>query len=227
MTPHTNGLLDQLFPGDQNLLRERSAEVWLDSNDVLLGPQSTDLFVYFLLTATVAMVVRNHNGLGLAVGLIGSEGAVGLQLGLGMGPGVIRYQVQDSGWARRITASALQHVLQKRAPVLLVCARYFWIASQEVVAMATSAQTQDIQARLAAWMVLSALRSKTPTLLLTQTHLADMLGVRRASVTLAALELKAKGLVAYRRGKVLILDHAGLQTVAHTTRGTTEQNHRL
>ncbi|OYU44986.1 MAG: hypothetical protein CFE44_09920 [Burkholderiales bacterium PBB4] len=214
--------MDQLLPGDQNLLRDRSEEVWLDSGCVLLSAQSTEFFAYFLLTANVALVVRNHNGYGLAVGLIGSEGAVGLQLGLGMGPGVISYQVQDAGWARRIAAPALQQFLQKRASALLVCARYFWVASQEVVAMATSAQTQDIQARLAAWIVLSALRSKAPTLILTQTHLADMLGVRRASVTLAALELKAKGLVAYRRGKVSILDSAGLQAIALTTRGRAE-----
>lgn len=45
-------------------------------------------------------------------------------------------------------------------------------------------------------------------------HLADMLGVRRAGVTLAAVELKEMGLVDYQRGRVHILDSEGLSAVA-------------
>ena len=83
--------------------------------------------------------------------------------------------------------------------------------------MATAAQSQDIITRLAYWIVLSQERSGPSPLLLTQNYLADMLGVRRASVTLAAMELKARGLLEYRRGKVFVLDPMGLEKMARAT----------
>lgn len=220
MTPHTNCLIGQLLPADQSLLIHRCEEVWVEVGNVLLSPQTEEQFVYFLGSSSVAMVVRSANGSGLALGLIGPEGAVGLQLGLGMGPGVMTYQAQSSGVAWRVAAPVLQQLVQKRAALLLACAKYLWVVSQEVASMATSAQTQDIRARLATWILLSTARSGPATLMLTQAHLADMLGVRRASITLAAMELKARGLLEYRRGKVFVLDPVGLEAVARTTHGS-------
>jgi CRP-like cAMP-binding protein len=69
----------------------------------------------------------------------------------------------------------------------------------------------DIRARLAAWLVLSAQKARTTELHLTHQHLAHMLGVRRVSITLAAGELREKGLLSYNRGQLHILDMAGLQ----------------
>lgn len=217
MTPHTNSLIAQLLAADQTEILRHCEEIAIEIGSVLLSPHTGEQFAYFLGNSSVVMVVRDIRGRGLALGLIGAEGAVGLQLGLGIGSGVMTYQVQSSGLAWRIQTHALKQMVQKRPTLLLAFAKYLCVVSQEVATMATAAQSQDILTRLAYWIVLSQERSGPSPLLLTQNYLADMLGVRRASVTLAAMELKTRGLLEYRRGKVFVLDPMGLEKMARAT----------
>jgi CRP-like cAMP-binding protein len=167
--------------------------------------------------ATVALVVRDSahpDTAGVALGLTGSEGAVGLQQALGMGTGVFTLQVQTGGTAWKIDGAALARMAQCNLPMLLTFGRYLWTVSQEVAATAANAQLHGVHQRLAAWIFLSATRGRANELFLTHAHLADMLGVRRASVTEAALLLKDRGLVDYQRGLIHILDLPGLRLVA-------------
>lgn len=162
----------------------------------------------------MALVVRNGGGSGLAVGLAGQEGAVGLQFALGLGAGHFTLLVQSGGAAFRADGAVLQRLSDRRLGMVRVFAGYLWVFSQEVAELAAAAQVQDIQARLARWIVLSQARTHQTELRLTHAHLADMLGVRRAGVTLAANNLKDMGLVDYRRGRIQILNLAGLAAVA-------------
>ncbi len=208
-----NGLVAQLPPADQGLLLRRCEPVDLTAGEVLAGPEHEEGHVHFLTGACVALVVR-HGGSGLAVGLAGREGAVGLQFALGLGAGNLTLLVQSGGSAFRADGAALRRLSTRRMGMLRVFAGYLWGFSQEVATLAAAAQMQDIRARLARWILLSHARSHQTELQLTHIHLADMLGVRRAGVTLAARELKSLGLVDYRRGCIQILDAAGLQAVA-------------
>lgn len=208
-----NGLVAQLPPADQGLLARRCEPVELTAGEVLSVPERADGHVHFLTGASVALVVR-HGGNGLAVGLAGREGAVGLQFALGLGAGNLTLLVQSSGSAFRADGAALRRLSLRRIGMLQVFASYLWDFSQEVAMLAAAAQMQDIRARLARWILLSHARCHQSEMQLTHLHLADMLGVRRAGVTLAARELKAMGLVDYRRGRIRILDATGLETVA-------------
>jgi CRP-like cAMP-binding protein len=225
-----NGLVAQLPPADQGLLLRRCEPVEIKAGEVLSAPGEPHGHVHFLMSgASVALVVRNGGGSGLAVGLAGHEGAVGLQFALGLGSGHFTMLVQSSGTAFRAEGAALQRLSNRRLGMLRVFAGYLWGFSQDVAELAASAQVQDIRARLARWMLLSHARTHEPELRLTHAHLADMLGVRRAGVTLAARELKERGLVDYRRGRIQILDAAGLaaearaQTAASNGRGVVEK----
>jgi CRP-like cAMP-binding protein len=210
-----NGLVAQLPPADQGLLLRRCEPVEIKAGEVLSGPGETQGHVHFLMGgASVALVVRNGGGSGLAVGLAGREGAVGLQFALGLGSGHFTLLVQSSGTAFRAEGAALHRLSNRRLGMLRAFAGYLWGLSQDVAELAASAQVQDIRARLARWILLSQARTDQPELHLTHAHLADMLGVRRAGVTLAARELKERGLVDYRRGRIQILDAAGLATEA-------------
>lgn len=212
-----NGLVAQLPPTDQGLLLRRCEPVELKAGDILSSPGAEKGHVYFLLRgASVALVVRQGGGSGLAVGLAGREGAVGLQFALGLGAGHFTLLVQSSGEAFRADGAVLQRLSNRRLGMVRVFAGYLWVFSQEVAELAASAQVQDIQARLARWIVLSQARTHGTELRLTHAHLADMLGVRRAGVTLAAKNLKDLGLVDYRRGRIQILDLEGLVTVSQT-----------
>lgn len=216
-----NGLVAQLPPTDQGLLLRRCEPVELKAGEILSAPGAASGHVYFLLSGTsVALVVRNGGGSGLAVGLAGREGAVGLQFALGLGAGHFTLLVQSSGAAFRADGAVLQRLSDRRLGMLRTFAGYLWVFSQEVAELAAAAQVQDIQARLARWILLSQVRTHQTELQLTHAHLADMLGVRRAGVTLAARNLKDRGLVDYRRGRIQILNLEGLATVAHAHQGT-------
>ncbi|MDT8992600.1 helix-turn-helix domain-containing protein [Curvibacter sp. APW13] len=170
--------------------------------------------VYFLCGATVALIVRDpvqFGSPGLAVGLIGHEGAACLQKALGLGSGVLSQQVQTSGSAWAMDGKALAKATRNDVHMLLTFGRYLWRVSQEVANMAAFSQRQEVHQRLAAWIVLSAVRSGTVELNLTHAHLADMLGVRRASITDAALFLKDLALIDYQRGQIQILSLEGLK----------------
>jgi len=216
-----NGLVAQLPPADQGLLLRRCEPVELKAGDVLSAPGAANGHVHFLMSGTsVALVVRNGGNSGLAVGLAGREGAVGLQFALGLGAGHFTLLVQSSGTAFRADGAALQRLSNRRLSMLRAFAGYLWVFSQEVAELAASAQVQDIRARLARWILLSHARTHQAELRLTHAHLADMLGVRRAGVTLAARELKERGLVDYCRGRIQILNAVGLAAEAHVLSAT-------
>jgi CRP-like cAMP-binding protein len=209
-----NGLVAQLSQPDQASLVKHCQPSTLRGGQVLSTPVSEHRNVYFLTDATVVSVVRDGNNAGLAVGLTGNEGAVGLQCALGLGAGTFTLLVQSPGTAWCADGDELQRLLGRRPAMLLAFSRYMWSVSQEVAALAACSQIQDIKARLAGWILMSDVRNGHRPLNLTHAHVADMLGVRRASVTLAAGELKEQGLVEYRRGNIRILDRVGLEAVS-------------
>ncbi|WP_146183317.1 Crp/Fnr family transcriptional regulator [Limnohabitans sp. JirII-29] len=211
-----NSLLEKLALSDQAMMAKLCEFTTLKVGDVIGSPTSEKSYVYFLLSACVAMVVRPTGGtMGLAVGLVGSEGAVGLQHAFGLGAGNVTLIVQASGLALRIDGLTIQRVLKKKPEILMLFSRYLWSVYQEVAFLAALMQMQDIKSRLAGWLLLSSIRSDSLQLKLTQTYLADMLGVRRSSVTLAALELKQQGIISYSRGYLNILNDKALKAEAH------------
>lgn len=214
MNLFSNGLVRRLSDADQALLAVRSKPVLLETGQVLSSNSAPSTQVYFLLGATVALAVPNTQHIGLGVALMAAEGALGLPLALGMGAGPFTWLVQSGGSAWRVEGVALQRLVERRRGMLSVFARYLCEVAQEVALLAGASQVGDIRARVAGWILLSHRRSGAVDLHLTHAHLADMLGVRRASVTLAALELKALGLLGYQRGCIQVLDPAGLEAEA-------------
>jgi len=206
-----NGLVAQLSSGDQALLSKRCEAIDLEGGQILSTPDSSTHGVFFLTSASVALVVRNANGVGLALGLTGREGAVGVPSAFGLGAGNLTLLVQTAGTAWRMDGGELERLISRRSAMLLTFSRYLWSVAQEIATVAAFSQSQDIKARLAGWILASDLRVKQAWLDLTHAHLADMLGVRRVSITLAAAQLKEQGLVEYRRGRIRIVDREGLE----------------
>ncbi len=203
-----------LGEADRALLQKRCSLVELRPSQVLSRPGAPGSHVYFLAEATVACVVQDGAGASLALGLAGRDGAAGLQLALGLGAGNFTWLVQSGGSAWQADSDTLRRLAQRRTALLLAFSRYLWAASEQVATLAARAHGQDIKARLAGWILLSAQQGHVGDLRLTHEHLAAMLGVRRASVTLAAAELRAARLVAYQRGRLRVLDWAGLEAAA-------------
>lgn len=213
----TNGLVFQLPLADQVRLQDICQPVALSEGQILCLPEKSQAAkVYFLTGACVTLWVQNPGQPSLAVGLIGSEGAVGLGAALRQNPRYLRFEVQSPGPAWCADSLALQRLLQSQPALLWTVARYLWQMTHDMAQMAAAIQCDDIPTRLAAWLVLCAQRANTPTLRLTHDQLAHMLGVRRVSVTLAAAELKKMGLLNYSRGVIDIMDMVRLAQLANT-----------
>ena len=211
----SNGLIFQLSGEDQDRLQKICQPVVLSEGQSLCVAGSTDADqVYFLSGACVTLWVQANYKTRLAVSLLGAEGAVGLGMALEQSASHLRYEVQRSGNAWRAHSAPLQQLLQSNPSMLWVVARYLWQMTHDIAEMTASVQYDHVQTRLAAWLVLCAQRSGTQQLNITHDQLARMLGVRRVSITLAAVALKDLGLLNYKRGSVDILDLEGLSQQA-------------
>ena len=180
----------------------------------VLGSKNVPPNVYFLTGATVALLVKDEHQASLAVGLLGSAHVVGLEQVLGCHNPTLEHRVQTAGAAWCIPAPMLEAMALDHAAILNAISRQLWLLLSHVASYAASIQTLDIQARLAAWLVLSAQTAQSQHLSLTHEHLAHMLGVRRVSITLAAGQLRDQGLLTYSRGQVHVLNLPGLARAA-------------
>jgi len=208
-----NGLLFDLPELERSLLMKACKPVELKSRQVL-GLKDATPMVYFLTGATVALLVKDEHHASLAVGLLGSAHAVGLEQVLGCHNPGLEHRVQTAGAAWCIPAPLLKALALDHTAILNAISRQLWLLLSHVASFAASIQTLNIQARLAAWLVRSAETAHNQHLNLTHEHLAHMLGVRRVSITLAAGQLCEQGLLSYTRGQVHLLNLPGLAQAA-------------
>lgn len=215
-----NGLITQLTPADQALLLRRAELVDLNVGELLSSAEEAATSrIYFPVSGSIALYVGRQEktlSAGLAVGLIGSEGAAGLQAALGFGAGNLQMVVQSAGQAYVLDGLVAQRLVQRRRALVLIFSRYLWTVFDSMAVLASQLYTQDIKIRLAHWLLLSAQRCAPDPLVLTHAQIAQMLGVRRASVSIAAHEMKLKRYISYNRGRVALLNVPALEALAGT-----------
>ena len=213
-----NGLLAKLPQADQASLLKKAQIVHFNAGDVLSAPEVQTRHVFFPTRGAVALFVRKsakHQDEGLAVGLVGPDGALGLQWALGLGAGNLTLLVQSPGSAYVVDGLVLQQLIQRKPALLLAFSNYLWSTYENVSTLAAIAHLSDVKRRLAHWLLMSAKCCTPDALVITHAHIAQMLGVRRASITLAAREMKVEGLIAYSRGYILIKKPEALQRLAN------------
>lgn len=217
MTPLQNDLIAQFAPLDQAWVLKNAKVIHFKAGDVLETPDSLESRTYFPTSGAVALFVRKNKAqpnTGLAVGLVGAEGALGLQAALGLGPSNLTLLVQSPGSAYVIDGPVLQQLLRRKSALLWIFSHYLWRVCQTVSEMAAISHTQDVRRRFAYWLLISSERCAPHPLVVTHAHIAQMLGVRRASVTLVAREMKLSGVIGYSRGNIQIKNLEALQRLA-------------
>lgn len=166
---------------------------------------------YFCNTGMISTLNVFPDGKSVEVGLIGKEGFVGLPLVAGFRSSPLRANVQIEGSAFRIGAEALSECLVRCPQLFLRLNQFSQVMSMQVAQIAACNRLHEVEERLARWLLMCADRAGNHRLPLTQDLLAQMLGTRRASVTLAAGVLQRAGFINYRRGDVEILDKQKLE----------------
>ncbi len=162
----------------------------------------------------ISVVSIMHDGDSIEVGTIGNEGLAGHAVVMGVDRVPFRHIVQVAGRARRLPTATLIHEL-KESPYLRAMLHRFQAAlsAQAMQGMACNGLRSVVQ-RCCRWLLTTRDRLGSCELNITHEFLAQMLGVRRASVTDVLRPLQLDGLIAARRGQVTILDSEGLTATA-------------
>lgn len=190
------------------------APVSLVFGDVLYEPGTTIPDVYFPGRSVVSLLTVVDSHAALEVGLVGSEGMVGIPLALGVDVSPVRALVQGAGSALRMTAARFRKALGASPPLQRGLNRYAHELLAQVTQTAACNRFHTVEARLARWLLMTRDRVRSGEFQLTQQFISHMLGVRRVGVTEAASNLQQRGLIQYSRGTIRIRDDAGLEAAA-------------
>lgn len=209
-----NQLLVALAPDEQARLRPELESVVCALGDIIHEPHRMAEYVYFPTSCIVSLVYTMDNGMTAEMGVVGNEGAVGIAHFLGGHTMPHRAVVQIAGAAIRIRAKSLRAEFARGGPLQASLLRYTQALITQVCQTAVCNRLHAVEQRLCRWILLCHDRLPNDELLMTQEFIANMLGGRRQSVTVAAGLLQDAGLIHYSRGHIRILDRRGLERAA-------------
>jgi len=208
--PVRNELLAALLATEYRRLLPKLVHVTLKSGDIVYRADQKIEQVYFPEDAVIAMVDTADNGSTVEVGIIGHEGFVGINIFLGGAVTPDKAIVQLPGGAFTMKSRDLRKEIRFGSPLqrlLLDYTRTFLSVISQSVACS---QHHDVTQRLARWLLTMNDYAGAGEFLMFHDSMAAMLGVRRVSITDAAHELRALGLISYGRGRINVLDKSGL-----------------
>jgi CRP-like cAMP-binding protein len=178
---------------------------------VLYESRQPQRHVYFPVSAIVSLLYVMENGDAAEIAVVGNEGVVGISLFMGGNSTPSRALVQSAGMGYRMDAGFLKREFDKSQPVMHLLLRYTQALITQMSQTAVCNRHHSLGQQLCRWLLLSLDRLSGNELVMTQELIANMLGVRREGVTEGAMKLQEAGLIRYARGRITVLDRAGLE----------------
>jgi len=215
-------MADDSLPKDNHLLAVLPEAEWqrwqpllelvdLPLGKVLYESGGTMSHVYFPTTAIVSLLYVMEDGASAEIAVVGNEGLVGVAIFMGGGSTPSRALVQSAGKGYRMRAAVINQEFERSSAVLHLLLRYTQALITQMAQTAVCNRHHSLDQQLCRWLLLSLDRLQGNELVMTQELIANMLGVRREGVTEAALKLQGAGLIRYARGRIKVLDRAGLE----------------
>jgi CRP-like cAMP-binding protein len=215
----SNALLAQIPLRERERLKKLMKPVSLTFGEVLHEAEPIR-HVYFPVDCLVSLFAPLARHSPIEIGLVGSEGMVGVALALGARTAFVQALVQGSGTALKMEAAAFKREFRRNAALQAAVHRYIHMLMGQVSQTAACNALHTIEARSARWLLMTRDGMQSDTVELTHEFLARMLGVRRVGVTVAAGNLQRQGLIAYSRGHITVLDAEKLERKACECYGT-------
>jgi CRP-like cAMP-binding protein len=178
---------------------------------VLYEPGATLTHVYFPTTSIVSLLYVMENGASTEISMVGNEGLVGISLFMGGESTPSRAVVQSAGLGFRLKAQLMKNEFERSGPVLHLLLRYTQALITQMAQTAVCNRHHTLDQQLCRWLLLSLDRLRVNELAVTQELISNMLGVRREGVNEAAHKLQLAGLISHVRGRITVLDRAGLE----------------
>jgi CRP-like cAMP-binding protein len=209
--PRANRVLAALSDVEYELIEGRLRREYLEPKARMVTANEPIAVVDFPLYGVASQLATLEDGTMVEVGPVGREGTTGLPLFLGAATTPIDTFMQVPGEVIRMPPGAFRDAIERfpsfRRRLQLyaestVSSMAWWVACNRV---------HVIEQRMARWLLMTHDRVLGDEFYLTQEFLAEMMGVRRASVVDAARSLQDEGFISYSRGQMRILDRAGLE----------------
>ena len=211
-TQQQNHLLASMSQNEWDLLEPDMEHVDFSLNQVLCESGKTPAYMYFPTTAIVSLLYMTESGASSEVAVVGNDGAVGMSLFFSGSNSPNQALVQTAGKGYRMRAQAAKNAINRDGAMLNILLRYSQAMITQMTQTAVCNRHHTIDQQLCRRLLLSLDRLSSDQIAVTQEMLAGMLGVRRESVTDAALKLQNAGIISYKRGLITVLNRSALES---------------
>jgi len=212
--PLDNKLLAALPRHHFDLLAHHLTTVSLQQAEVLAEPGDEFDQVYFPQNGMLSLLAVLRDGKAIETATVGREGVVGAMAGLGLYKSLVRVVVQLPMMVSKIPASQFRKAVAQSEAARNMCIQYNEVLLSQARITAACNALHAVEARFCRWLLQSADRAESDTVMLTHEFLAELLGVRRTSVTEVASKIQAAGAITYSRGQITILDRSTLERMS-------------
>jgi CRP-like cAMP-binding protein len=209
--PLQNKLLAALPRADFDMFSSHLKTETLAQGLVLASPGDEVDQIYFPLSGMISILAVLRDGKAIETATVGIEGVVGAMAGFGLYNSLARCVVQLPMEVSKISAARFRKVAANSDNIRNMCILYNEVLLSQARVTAACNALHVVEARFCRWLLQSADRAASDTIHLTQEFLAEMLGVRRTSVTEIAVKMQEAGAISYSRGAIKILDRSALE----------------
>jgi CRP-like cAMP-binding protein len=223
--PRSNKLLAELPPQDLQFLIPHFVTMKFAQGAILCEPGVDVDHVYFPMSGAVSMLVVMRDGKAVETGSVGREGVVGAMSGIGPSRWQVRATAQVPMLARKIASTEFRKAVFSSKAIADLCLRSNeGLLTQARIGAACNARHR-LEARFCRWLLQTRDRAESDTIMLTHEFLAQMLGVRRPTVTETSIKIEAAGAIVCSRGVIKIIDLEAVKALScecyETLRGQT------
>lgn len=206
-----NRLLAAIPDEEYQRLAPRLEPVTLALGEILFEPPDIIRNVYFMTSALVSFLCELADGDSVEVGLAGCEGMAGVDVILGVDRASKVATVQGAGRALKMPAAAIKEAFKECPRLRQYLLVYTHALMSQISVSVLCNAHHKIDGRLARWLLMYHDRVRSEEFFLTHEFMANMLGIRRASVSEVAKQLQDENLIGYNRGQFRVLNREGLE----------------
>jgi CRP-like cAMP-binding protein len=210
--PRLNCLLTAIPEMEYGRIAGDLEPVSLPRTTVLYNTSDRLEYVYFPITLTASLICSMKDGSSVEVAEVGNEGVLDVSVLLG-GEGALTQAIaQTDGQAYRLSTTRLRRELSRGGALQHVLMRYTQTLLAQMAQTTGCVRRHTVEQQLCRCLLLNFDRTRSSNLTMTQETMANMLGVRRESVSEAAARLQTAGYISYKRGHIEVLNRSGLET---------------
>jgi CRP-like cAMP-binding protein len=226
--PRPRNLILQKMPEDQfRAIARHLVPVDLPLGMRLSEPNQAIEFIYFPVSGLISVDALTERGESVEVGVIGREGFAGVNALLGHKQMAHSVVMQGAGSGLRIRTGVVREEFLKGGAFAQQVHLFLYMQMVQMAQSVLCGRLHSVDMRMARWMLTAADRTQSDALQITQEFLAQMLGSRRSTVTVAAGQLQRQGLIDYSRGRVRIVNRPDLEAMScecyHVVRATYDE----